>query len=208
MERQTPHDRPVVAFDFDGTLTVRDSYTAFLLWRAGRWRYALAIALLAPDLIGYLVRRDRGRLKAALTRRLLKGVSAAILNADAERFAHAAYTRLMRPEALVAWEAHGAAGDERVIVTASPQNVVAPFAARLGANRLIATRLAFDGEERVTGGFDGANCRGLEKVVRLEAAYRPGVRLAAGYGDTSGDREMLAIAERPHWRTFGQAPMP
>jgi phosphatidylglycerophosphatase C len=28
-------DRPIVAFDFDGTLTVRDSYTAFLKWRAG-----------------------------------------------------------------------------------------------------------------------------------------------------------------------------
>ena len=27
--------RPIVAFDFDGTLTIRDSFTEFLRWRAG-----------------------------------------------------------------------------------------------------------------------------------------------------------------------------
>ena len=41
--RQQPRKgQAIVAFDFDGTLTVRDSFTAFLRWRAGRrgwgWR--------------------------------------------------------------------------------------------------------------------------------------------------------------------------
>ena len=36
-----PPTAPIVAFDFDGTLTVRDSFTAFLKWRAGG-RYARA----------------------------------------------------------------------------------------------------------------------------------------------------------------------
>ena len=36
---------------------------------------------------------------------------------------------------------------------------------------------------------------GAEKVVRLKAAFGEDVRLAAAYGDTDGDREMLAIAE-------------
>ena len=37
---ETAEGRPIVAFDFDGTLTIRDSFTEFLRWRAGPggWR--------------------------------------------------------------------------------------------------------------------------------------------------------------------------
>ena len=80
--------------------------------------------------------------------------------------------------------------------------MVAPFARELGANRLIGTRLGFDSEDRVTGAFDSNNCRGPEKVQRLTAAYGDGLRLAAAYGDTAGDREMLALAEEKGYRVF------
>ncbi len=89
-----------------------------------------------------------------------------------------------------------------MIVTASPEEVVAPFARRLGADRLIGTRLRFDSEDRVTGAFDSENCRGPEKVARLKAIYGEGVRLAAAYGDTAGDREMIALAEEKGYRVF------
>lgn len=193
---------PIAAFDFDGTLTIADSYTAFLRWRAGPVGWSLGLARLAPAALAWLLHRDRGRLKAAATHVFLRGVTRAQLEADAEGYAALAFHRLIRPDTLRAWRAHGEAGDTRVIVTASPETVVAPFAARLGADRLIGTRLAFDAQGRATGGFAGPNCRGPEKVTRLEAAYGAGVRLAAAYGDTSGDREMLAIAERPGWRVF------
>ena len=203
---QAPERRPVAAFDFDGTLTVRDSYTAFLRWRAGPLRWAAGLARTSPAAVVWLAQRDRGRLKAAATRVFLRGVPRAQLEADAEGYAAEAFDRLIRPDALLAWRAHGEAGDERVIVTASPETVVAPFAARLGADRLIGTRLAFDAQGRATGGFSGANCRAAEKVARLEAAYGAGVRLSAAYGDTSGDAEMLAIADVRGWRVFTGRP--
>ena len=209
MERQPPQPpapRAIAAFDFDGTLTVADSYTGFLRWRAGPARWAAGLARLAPAAGAWLVHRDRGRLKAAATRVFLRGVARAQLEADAEGYAAAAFDALIRPDALAAWRAHGEAGEERAIVTASPETVVAPFAARLGADRLIGTRLAFDAADRATGGFDGANCRGPEKVARLETEYGASVRLGAAYGDTSGDREMLALAARPGWRVFTGRP--
>jgi phosphatidylglycerophosphatase C len=60
----------------------------------------------------------------------------------------------------------------------------------------------FDAGDRVTGAFAGPNCRGEEKVRRLRVAFGDGVRLAAAYGDTSGDAEMLAIADKPGFRVF------
>ncbi len=196
----------LVAFDFDGTLTVKDSYVTFLKWRAGPARYALGMVKLVPAALAYLVHRNRGRIKAAATREFLKGVSQDRLEADARRFAEIFAPKLFRPDALAVWRRWRATGAKTIIVTASPDTVVAPFARGLGADALIATRLAYDNRDRVIGVFAGANCRGPEKVKRLREAYGEDVRLAAAYGDTSGDREMLKIADEKGYRVFRGRP--
>jgi phosphatidylglycerophosphatase C len=205
-QQSSASTRPVVAFDFDGTLTTADSFTAFLAWRVARPRHLLGLLRLVPAALLYLRDRDRGRIKAAAVHEFLCGVPRAALEAQAETFARAESARMFRPDALEAWRRWGAQGAFRVIVTASPETTVAPFARILGADRLIGTRLAFDSEGRVAGVFDGANCRGPEKVRRLREAFGDDLRLAAAYGDTAGDHEMLQIAEAKGYRVFKERP--
>src|SRR5438034_5190652 len=95
--------RPLVAFDFDGTLTVRDSFTAFLKWRTPGARYALGGLKLAPAALAYVFHRDRGRIKAAAVREYLKGVPRQRLEADARAFAESHGRQLLRPDAVAAW---------------------------------------------------------------------------------------------------------
>lgn len=205
--RQPPASgAPLVAFDFDGTLTVRDSFTSFLKWRAGAGAWALGLVKLTPATAAYARDRDRGRIKAAAVKTFLAGAARAELEADAETFAAEVWDRFMRPDALACWDDWGRRGAHRVIVTASPETTVAPFARRLGAEALLGTPLAFDAGGRVTGAFGSPNCRGEEKVRRLRAAYGADVRLAAAYGDTSGDAEMLAIADEAGFRRFRERP--
>lgn len=205
--RQSVQSRaPIVAFDFDGTLTIRDSFTEFLRWRAGAGGWALGLVKLAPAVAAYARDRDRGRIKAASVREFLRGVPRAELEAEAEAFAGEVWSQFMRPDALKVWNDWGAKGAHRVIVTASPETTVAPFARRLGAEALLGTQLVFDGEDRVTGAFATANCRGEEKVRRLRAVYGDDVHLAAAYGDTSGDTEMIAIAQEKGFRVFRARP--
>lgn len=196
----------VVAFDFDGTLTTHDSFTALLRRRAGPVGWALGLLALAPAAVGYVFDRDRGRIKAASMRHFLNGVTRAELEAEAEAFAAAVWDDFIRPDALACWKDWGAKGAHRVIVTASPALTVAPFARRLGAEGLIGTQMAFDSQERVTGAFTGANCRSEEKVCRLKAAYGEDMTLTAAYGDTSGDTEMLAMAQESGFRVFTARP--
>jgi phosphatidylglycerophosphatase C len=198
--------RDIVAFDFDGTLTTRDTYLAFLRWRAGGAGYALGVARLAPHLLAYAFARDRGALKAAATRMFLKGVHKGDLQADAERFAAGNAGGLLRPDALAAWKRHKAEGAEVIVVTASPTAVIAPFAERLGAARLIGTELEWDANGRCTGRFARPNCRAAEKVVRLREVYGDDVELEAAYGDTTGDTQMLAISRKPGMRVFKEHP--
>lgn len=197
---------PVVAFDFDGTLTIRDSFTAFLRWRAGAGGWALGLVKMAPAVAAYARDRDRGRIKAASVKEFLRGVSRAELEADAETFAGEVWDRFMRPDALKVWNDWGKRGAHRVIVTASPESTVAPFARRLGAEGLLGTHLSFDSAGRITGAFDTPNCRGEEKVRRLRAAYGDDVHLTAAYGDTSGDTEMIAVADEKGFRVFRERP--
>lgn len=198
--------QPIVAFDFDGTLTIRDSFTAFLKWRAGPVRWLAGLVQMIPAVFAYLGDRDRGRIKVASVRQFLMDADRPTLEAEAERFAEAVWPRFMRPDAMAVWQDWGRRGAHRVIVTASPETTVAPFARRLGADDLIGTRLAFNDADQVAGSFIGGNCRGEEKMNRLRALYGQDMRLAAAYGDTSGDTEMIAAAEIKGFRVFTGRP--
>jgi phosphatidylglycerophosphatase C len=191
-----------VAFDFDGTITTKDSFTAFLKWRAGPRRYARGLIRLLPDALAYLVHRDRGRIKAAAVRVFLRGLDRDELEAETQAFADGCAAELFRPDALAAWRRWKAEGARLIIVSASPDVVVRPFAEKLGADRLIATEMAYDADGRVSGAFATANCRGPEKIARLKAAFGADVRLKAAYGDTSGDKEMLEMAEIKGFKVF------
>jgi phosphatidylglycerophosphatase C len=198
--------RPLVAFDFDGTLTCRDSFLAYLAWLAGPVRFWSGLPGLAPSGVSWLHDRDRGRLKEAFLTRYLRGAARQDVERAARAFAAERSARLLRPDALRRWREWGAGGARRIIVTASPEIIVAPFAHGLGADALIGTRLAFDAADRVTGALAGPNCRGPEKVTRLKAMFGDDVRLEAAYGDSKGDVEMLAIADEAGMKVFGGRP--
>ncbi len=197
---------PLVAFDFDGTMTVRDSFKAFLRWRVGPTDYWLGLGKLVPSLLAYPFHRNRARLKAAMVRIFLKGLPRKVLEQEASEFAAVAAPLLLRPDALKAWRRYRLDGARLVIVTASPEQLVAPFARGLGADLLIATKLDFDAEDRVTGRLDGRNCRSQEKVRRLREVFGQEIRLAAAYGDTAGDIEMLDLADEKFMRLFSGKP--
>lgn len=206
VDEQSMPRTTVAAFDFDGTLTVRDSFTAFLRWRTGHGGYAVALAMLAPNMVSYLFHRDRGRIKAHAVRQFLFGVGQEELAADARAFALAEGPKLFRPDALKTWEDWKRKGAKVVIVTASPTILIAPFADMLGADLLLGTELEFDTQGRVAGALIGENNRGMEKVRRLRQAFGPNIRLAAAYGDSSGDTEMLHIADIKGYRVFKGRP--
>ena len=193
---------PIVAFDFDGTLTVSDTFLAFLRWRAGSVGYYAGMARLAPSIGGFLIDRNVERLKAAAVEVFLCGSPMNALNEEALAFASVAAPALLRPDALKVWRGHQAAGARMVIVTASPEPVIAPFARSLGAELLIGTRLEVGKDDRLTGALKGRNCRGPEKVRRLREVFGEDVRLVAAYGDTDGDDDMLQIADQKFMRLF------
>lgn len=189
-------------FDFDGTLTRRDSFVPFLRFAFGTRAFTVRMVRMLPDAIRYLSKgMTRDELKAVLIASFLKGVSVAWIEQRANEFRGAYWSRLMRPAGLQSVATEKACGAQVTICSASPRLVLKPFADELGI-KLIATELEEE-DGRLTGRISGINCRCEAKVLRLEAIYGPleKFRLRA-WGDTRGDHELLAAAQEPHWRHF------
>ncbi|GGZ40468.1 HAD-IB family phosphatase [Asticcacaulis endophyticus] len=196
----------IAAFDFDGTLTYKDSFTAFLVWHCGYPKLAWAF-ISTPSLIGHYIKtKDRGALKSRLIHKLLGSIRRSELDALITAFADSHKDKLLRPDALIAWAEQNQPDRLRVIVTASPDILVGAFGAYLGADLVIGTKLGFSADDRLLPDLDGLNCRGPEKVERLKAVYGESIQLAAAFGDTSGDFEMIKAADKGYYRVFTGKP--
>jgi phosphatidylglycerophosphatase C len=199
----TPPNKPVLAaFDFDGTLTYRDSFLLFLRSQLGYLRYINGLSGLAWPAARHLSRQmPRDDLKADLIRRFITGFSVADLGNMSDLFCQKHWSTLVRSNGIAEVQRQLKQGATVTLCSASPEPVLAPFAKRLGVN-LIATQLE-EINGVLTGAIQGKNCRQAEKVTRLTATYGDlkNYHLRA-WGDTGGDKQMLEAADEPYYRWF------
>lgn len=209
------HDpRPVVAaFDVDGTLTSRDCVVPFLRRVAGTRGVVLGLGRAGHRVVPALARRDRDTLKALASRATFAGRAASEIEAAGEAFAAEIERRYVRTDVAARLRWHRDAGHDIVLVSASYGAYLRPLGAALGVVGVVCTELEVDGDGRCTGVLVGGNCRGAEKVRRLHAwlderyGGRDAVELWA-YGDSAGDRELLADADHPVWAKGALPPVP
>lgn len=189
-------------FDFDGTLTYRDSFIPFLKFAFGRRKFSSRIIkMVLPTLRCFRRKLTRDELKEILIKTFLTNIDEKWLKEKAEEFCKLYWVKLMRPNGLMAVAEEVNHGAEVTICSASPAMVLQPFADRLGI-KLIGTLLeVVDG--RLTGKIIGNNCRCGEKIKRLEAVYGDlSLYHMKAWGDSRGDHELLLAAQMPHWRHF------
>jgi phosphatidylglycerophosphatase C len=190
----------VAAFDFDGTLTDGGSVVDFLVALRGLRTVVTATAALAPRLAhGALVGGSAAdESKELLFRRTLGGVASSRADEVSDRFARHHLARHLRADVRARFEWHRDRGDRLVIVSASPEIYVRVAGGLLGADGVVATRLAVDDRGLLTGHYEGANCRGEEKLRRLRE-WMTGAGVAPdrlwAYGNSRGDLRMLRAAD-------------
>ncbi|HMG28075.1 MAG TPA: HAD-IB family hydrolase [Acidimicrobiia bacterium] len=205
-----PHagaERVVAAFDFDKTISTRDNVMPFLRAVIGRVRLARALLAISPRLVRAALDDDRrDAAKVALVRHTLTGCEAARVTEVAAGFASDVLARHLRPDVVDRVRWHRDQGHEVVIVSASLKDYLDPIASELGVAAVLATELAVGDDGRLTGELTGPNVRGPEKVRRLDAWLGDRPAFVWAYGDSSGDRELLARADRGV--TVGRAQQP
>lgn len=202
----SPRVRKVAAFDFDGTVSRRDTLMPFVARFAGARRLLTGSSGAAWDA---LVRRtfnakDRDVLKAEMLRRLLAGRDARALDREAGVYAARLIDGELRPEIVDEIRRHVAAGHETLFVSASLSDYLHPIARYLGMTDVIAVDLdVADGV--LSGSMVHPNVRAAQKAVRLRSwlgappsGPLEGVELWA-YGNSSGDHALLELATHAYW---------
>jgi phosphatidylglycerophosphatase C len=190
----------LVFFDCDGTLTKHDSLVPYLLrvdGNAALFSFHVGQALFDVVRAG---RFSRNAAKQSLLFRCLRGRDVQELRTIGATYAQRMHASKLLPDAFARMvEAQDVA--TVVLVSASLDLYLEHFVSLLGINDCLCTEVEFDACGRATGRLLGANVRGREKVQRVESwmGERGLNRLecfVTAYGDSKGDRELLAFADR------------
>ena len=191
--------RKIVAFDFDGTLTTKDTLIEFIRYAKGDKAFFLGFLHYSPLLILMkLGLYPNYKAKQKVFSHFFKGMTIEAFNSVCKDFAHESL-HLLRPKAIETLNQALADGADVLIVSASVDNWVSEM---VTAPLVIGTKIEIT-DGKLTGRFLTANCYGQEKVRRILELYphREEYHLTA-YGDSRGDREMLAFADESYFKPF------
>ncbi len=194
----------VAAFDFDHTLTDRDSLLPFLFDSQGIWKSSYYFTILGPQFVRFLLGHlSRQEIKEKILERFIGGQSFTDIQALGKQYADQKLDQYLKPKSLerLAW--HQSQGHRCLLVSASLDFYLQPWAVRHGFEAVLCSSLEVTLADLVTGKLLGLNCWGPEKAKRLLAYLGPKehYRLYA-YGDSRGDKEMLALADYSFYRTL------
>lgn len=195
----------IAAFDFDGTMTYRDTFLPFLRSCTSLGNFMVRfLCALPPLFLSWMTQKNaRQACKECLLTKFFEHKSITELRQSAHTFAQSGLKDRMRPEAIRRLRWHQKQGHLCILVSAALGIYLVPWAKEVGFDAVIASELATDAEGKVTGKLKGLNCRGAEKTRRLQEAYGPKSRYTLYvYGDSAGDAELLALADYAYYRVF------
>lgn len=191
--------KQLYAFDFDGTLTTKDSLLAFIRYAKGTHGFLLGFLCHAHLLVLMkLGLYPNWKAKERVFSYFFKGMPVEVFDTLCRQFA-ADNRELLRQEGVKTLQQAQAEGAEVLIVSASIDNWVQPF---FPSVKVVGTQVEVK-NGHLSGQFLTKNCYGQEKVNRILALYpdRNEYRLIA-YGDSRGDKELLAFADEGHYKPF------
>jgi HAD superfamily hydrolase (TIGR01490 family) len=192
----------IAFFDFDGTITTKDTLLEFARYSKGKFRFYLGFFLTSPWMVAYKLKViSNQKAKEQFLRYFFRNCPLPEFMQLCENFAKDVIPGLIRTKAPGEISRLKEAGAQVVIVSASPENWIRPWADSMDV-QLLATRLITK-NGKITGAIEGRNCHGQEKVRRIEAAFTlTDFDEIYAYGDTSGDRPMLGLAHRSFYKPF------
>ena len=195
--------RTIAVFDFDGTLTTKDTLIEFIKYACGKRRLYGGFLLFSPLLVLMKLHLyPNGKAKEKVFSHFFKGWKYSRFKETGRRFA--VEIEKMRNEPVIQkMNQHLRQAGKVYVVSASILEWVQPWCEAAGIDGVVATEIEVDADGVVTGRFSTPNCYGQEKVNRILSLYPhcQDYHLAA-YGDSRGDQELLAFADEAHYKPF------
>ena len=191
-----PTEATIAFFDFDGTLTTRDTLIPFIKFVVGSRTFYTKLLLVIPILMGYftkLIPNDVAKEK--VIRIYLDGYPIEKLENAGRQFSRKILPSMLRPEGINYLHWHQGNGHQCILVSASLDLYLNPWASMNGVSTVLSTSLQIN-NGYITGKIAGKNCHGEEKVKRInDFLERLPYKKIYAYGDSPADQPMLDVAD-------------
>ncbi|MFT3936415.1 MAG: HAD-IB family hydrolase [Chitinophagaceae bacterium] len=192
----------IAFFDFDGTITTKDTLLEIIKFYKGSSAFYIGFILNAPFIVAWkagLITNQAA--KERMLTWFFKKKPLASFQESCNEFARTQIPALIRPKALQEIKKLQELGAEVVIVSASAENWLQEWCTEHGV-QLIGTKLQIK-NNLLTGKIEGFNCHGKEKANRIKAVFDlNSYHEIYCYGDTKGDKPMLALATSSFYKPF------
>lgn len=192
----------IAFFDFDGTITHKDTLLEFIRFAKGNTAFWTGFILYSPFIVAYKLGIITNQVaKERILRHFFSRTSAAEFDRLCEEFAEKVIPGLIREKAIREIYKLKEEGAEVVIVSASAENWVSKWSNAHGLN-CIATRMEC-ADDVISGRINGRNCYGEEKVERIRKEFDLSqYKKIYCYGDTNGDWPMLKLGHVQFYKPF------
>jgi len=193
--------KKLYCFDFDGTLTYKDTMFLYLkFYNSSKFRIQF-VKHIPLFILLKLKLADTEKVKKSFIGSILKGQLQTKIEDKSKLFFEEYYPKILRENALDFIGNIDKENTDSLIVTASLDIWIKPFAEKLQM-KLVATQAEFK-NGIFTGNFIGKNCNGEEKLERIKTEIN-GAKYdkIIAFGDTSGDKPMLQWANEGHYQFF------
>jgi HAD superfamily phosphoserine phosphatase-like hydrolase len=190
----------LILFDFDGTLTKKDSFPLFIRFSCGSVNYLIGFSIHSFSILLYKLGIISGeKLKQSVMSWFFKGSSENELRKNGSSFIDFLLeNHFFNPSILQALINEVESGNTVAVVSASPDIWIKPFCDKFKV-KCISTKLKFE-NETFTGLFETANCAGIEKARRIRSVYDLSeFKEIIAYGNSKDDLEMLGLAQIKNW---------
>ena len=198
--------KKIYCFEFDGTLTTSDTLLEFIKYAKGRGRFLMVFLMYSPLLVLMKLHLyPNWKAKQQIFAHLFAGMRIEKFDALCRGFAEESQ-HLLRPKGITLMHEALVAGAQVFIVSASIDNWVRPFfdIRNLKGVQVLGTQIEVE-DGKLTGRFKSNNCYGKEKVHRIAEVLKSFERSEyeiEAFGDSRGDKEMLAFADKGHFKPF------
>ncbi|MBF0205956.1 MAG: HAD-IB family phosphatase [Oligoflexia bacterium] len=205
-------------FDFDKTISDRDSLLGFLLFSEGKLGTLLKLLRVTPYVFAYVLKILPNKvIKKKLFQVFFSDWSVEEFQRHSREYSQRCIPKIIRDDALrrIFW--HKKKGDRVIVVSATFKEYLQHWCKSYNLE-LIATEVHFDlassssttpqdksKDQSIGKSFTINNCYGPEKVSRIKeylGEREVGENYFYAYGDSDGDREMLEFADEGYYRRF------
>ena len=195
-------DKIVAYFDFDGTLSTKDTFIPFIIYCLGYWGFLRKVPQLLRVAGFYALKLiDNQEAKQRALTITLHNWPLVALEAKARAFAYSHLNKYLKAPIYAKLEWHREQGHRLVVVSANLAIYLRYFASLHQLDEVIATEIE-QVEQRVSGKLATKNCYGYEKVLRIKdylLKNNLNFEYSYAYGNSRGDHEMLDFVDEPYY---------